>query len=199
MAIMDRPADIKHDLAPEEVAALFSSAAFTRLKTAPYQALVTDRRREEAIDVFLAALCSGKRPLEASVTAGVMLYYFERWAQEETPHGKVFAMQWAHAEAYIREQKEAAIEDIIVNGVEEYVTCKDGIVYELNLVTGRSEPVKQRRYDTTLMKLWLQANNPDKYATRTASAGAFDLSPADFSEEIPEVLTDEPGPQAPIL
>ena len=72
-----------------------------------------------------------------------------------------FAAEWADALEEATDALEAEARRRAVEGVEEYVTCKDGLVRD-----EKGNPVMQRRYSDGLLIRQLQAYRPERYRDR---------------------------------
>jgi hypothetical protein len=78
-------------------------------------------------------------------------------------HDEEFAAAWADAVETATDALEAEARRRAVEGYEEYVTCKDGLVLGPD-----GQPVMQRRYSDSLMALLLRAHRPDKFRDRAS-------------------------------
>jgi hypothetical protein len=173
---------------------------FSRVQPQPFGTF-TRHARNVAIDIFLTALGEGDKPTKAAGKAGVFPKQLELWASEPTDEGRIFALQWHHAEQAVLEEKERKLEDYAINGVWEYVTTKDGIATEYDPVKQKRVPLMVRKHDGAFKKFWAEANMPGKYGKRLALTDAASKARdvTDFTQEVPQIEPDEPGPAQPFL
>ena len=96
-----------------------------------------------------------------------------RWREEDA----AFALAWADTLEAATDALEAEARRRAMDGVEEYLTGKDGLIRDSD---GR--PVMQRRYSDTLMVQLLRAHRPDKFRDRST----VDLNVGDLAALIEE-------------
>jgi AcrR family transcriptional regulator len=74
-----------------------------------------------------------------------------------------FAAAWADAVETATDALEAEARRRAVDGYDEYVTCKDGLV-----LGSDGQPVFQKRHSDSLLALLLRAHRPDKFRDRAS-------------------------------
>ncbi|PYD61993.1 hypothetical protein CFR72_13585 [Gluconacetobacter entanii] len=73
-----------------------------------------------------------------------------------------FAAEWDEAMQIAMDSLELEAWRRGRDGYDEYVTCKDGLVYDQD-----GNPVLQRRYSDSLLTTLLKAHRPEKYRDRS--------------------------------
>ncbi|KON64793.1 hypothetical protein KOEU_17630 [Komagataeibacter europaeus] len=73
-----------------------------------------------------------------------------------------FAAEWDEAMQIAMDSLELEAWRRGRDGYDEYVTCKDGLVYDQD-----GKPVLQRRYSDSLLTTLLKAHRPEKYRDRS--------------------------------
>lgn len=116
--------------------------------------------------------------LTANVTASCAVAGFDRnAAYRMRDNDPEFAEAWKDALERAVDTLEAEAWRRARDGTEEYITCKDGLVFDQE---GR--PVMQRKYSDTLMVTLLKAHRPDRFRDRST----VDVNMANLSEAMDE-------------
>ena len=113
---------------------------------------------EVQIEKFLQHLAGSGNVSASAEAAGLSrsTFYALRKNDED------FAATWADAVETATDALEAEARRRAVEGYEEYVTCKDGLVMH------DGQPVMQRRHSDSLLALLLRAHRPDKFRDRSS-------------------------------
>lgn len=136
---------------------------------------LTSRQRAK----FLKALAQTANVTASaqSVNANRRTLYDHRAAHPE------FAAAWDEAIEEATDALEAEARRRALEGVDELVTCKDGLVYDAD-----GKPVTQKRYSDSLMALLLRAHRKDKFrdnqSVEHTGPGGKALAPATINVTI---------------